>query len=158
MFKRRFLAGSMVGAVITIGIVCALFFMLREKVRGCGRIGPFTYRFRVHDSAGDPVSGVELVVSDDRTGELWHRLGNWHGPGSLVTNAAGEVTLQLVQSHGIGGSSIHILGYTKEIRPWPRPNICLRYRGRTVASVPLGWGYSADIVLDDLPQPSQPQG
>ena len=139
------LLGACIGAA---GIVVVALFV-RERVEALADIQPCEWHFLVHDANGTPMPDVQLVLLDASNGNHWPEIGNWRGPGSLVTDSRGEVVFMLTEGKGYGGHVWQIWGYQKH--GIPRPQLELRYQGYTIFRLPLTGGVTKgtiEIVCD----------
>jgi hypothetical protein len=139
----------LLGACVGIGAVLAVVFGMRTSAEGLGTIEPCELVFRLRDTDGAPISGAQLILMDARDGKAWDHIGNWNGPGSLVTDRNGEAVFTLTEARRYGGYSWRIFGYERNQVPQPRLEI--RYKAYPVFGLPLTPGINkatVEVVCD----------
>lgn len=142
-----FIFGAIVGASALAGIA----LRCRGRAFSDGVILPCQWVFQVKDEDGNPVSGAELFLVDSHAAgyledRLWPEIGNWRGPGSLVTDDRGEVVFTLTERRRVGGQEWRLWGYTKA-EGKSSPRMTLRYNGRTLVFLPLIGGIERGTIV-----------
>ena len=132
--------GMCIGAAIMVVVTLAM----REHAEGLAEIPPFELHFLVQDANNIPVSGADLVLVNSSDGDFWRDIGNWHGPGSLVTDGDGKVVFTLTEGYAYGGHAWRIWGYQRN--EMPQPKLELRYRGYAIAGMPLTSGVKKAMI------------
>ncbi len=151
---RRFILGGSLGIVLGVLGVILTAQWLRTPFYADAIFPSCQWEFRVMDETGAGIPGVELLVIDAKaTGvlqdRLWHSIGNWNGPGSLVTDSDGSVTFTVDTPECFGGNGWSLWGYEKS--NIPEPLLELRYEGHVLYRSPVNEGQGMITII--IPKP-----